>query len=80
MSIFFLKQQDVIDEDDPKLKQLKASLGDEVHEAVCTALLEVNGVDGKYVSPVIWNKSGRKATLGEALHFLLDKWKSTRKL
>ncbi|MCI96951.1 XH/XS domain protein, partial [Trifolium medium] len=34
--------QEILDEEDEKLKSLKEELGDEVHDAVATALKEMN--------------------------------------
>ncbi|KAG1366382.1 putative factor of DNA methylation 5 [Cocos nucifera] len=68
----------VINEDDEKLQDLKYQFGDEVHKAVTTALnelLEYNASD-KYIISELWNfKQGRKATLEEAIQYILKQWK-----
>ncbi|CAH8391258.1 unnamed protein product [Eruca vesicaria subsp. sativa] len=64
--------QEVVDEEDEKLKKLKAEWGEEVHNAVKTALEELNeyNASGRYSTPELWNfKAGRKATLKEVISF-----------
>lgn len=73
MSLF----QQVIDEEDEKLKGLRKELGVEVYEAVTTALMEINDYNpsGRYIISELWNFSdGRRATLQEGVTFLLDEW------
>lgn len=74
--------QEIIDENDDKLKDLKNQLGDEVYKAVTTALMEMNEYNpsGRYIIPELWNfKEGRKASLKEGVVFILNKWKPLRK-
>lgn len=74
--------QEIIDENDDKLKDLKNQLGDEVYKAVTTALMEMNEYNpsGRYIIPELWNfKEGRKASLKEGVVFMLNKWKPLRK-
>lgn len=74
--------QEIIDENDDKLKDLKNQLGDEVYKAVTTALMELNDYNpsGRYIIPELWNfKEGRKASLKEGVVFMLNKWKPLRK-
>ena len=74
--------QELIYEDDEKLEGLKKELGDDVHKAVTSALVEINEYNpsGRYIISELWNyKEGRKATLQEGVAFLLRYWKATIK-
>ncbi|XP_074316861.1 factor of DNA methylation 1-like [Silene latifolia] len=65
--------QEIINEEDEKLKQLKEEWGDEVYNSVTTALLELNeyNASGRYVVNELWNyKEGRKATLKEVVSYI----------
>ncbi|XP_059642070.1 factor of DNA methylation 1-like [Cornus florida] len=60
--------QEVVDEDDKKLKSLKKGWGVEIYNAVTTALKEMNEYNpsGRYVVPELWLlKENRKASLKE---------------
>ncbi|KAI8525436.1 hypothetical protein RHMOL_Rhmol13G0230200 [Rhododendron molle] len=75
------KEEEVIDEDDEKLKNLKHELGDEVYSAVTIALMETNEYNpsGRYVTPEIWNyKEGRKATLREGVEYIVKQWRGKK--
>lgn len=64
--------QEIIDEQDKKLSELKKEWGDEIYSAVTTALKEMNEYNpsGRYITPEIWNfKEGRKATLKEVIAY-----------
>lgn len=77
-----MRVQEIINEEDDKLKALKNELGDEVYEKVTTAMMELNeyNASGRYTIPELWNfKEGRKASLEEGVVFLLNKWKLLRK-
>lgn len=74
--------QEIIDENDEKLRELKNDHGVEVYKAVTTALVEMNAYNpsGRYIIPELWNfQQGRKATLREGVSFILEKWKRMRK-
>ncbi|XAR66275.1 hypothetical protein NMG60_11012447 [Bertholletia excelsa] len=75
------KHEGVIDEDDEKLKGLKKEFGDEVYNAVATALTEINEYNpsGRYIISELWNYSeGRKATLQEGVAVILKLYKRRR--
>ncbi|EXC10665.1 hypothetical protein L484_025247 [Morus notabilis] len=74
--------KEIIDEDDEKLKSLKNEYGDEVYNAVVTALEELNEYNPKerYAVMELWNfKEDRKASLKEGIEFVLKQWKSKRR-
>lgn len=77
-SILHLGAQEVINEEDEKLNGLKGEFGDEVYEAVTTALAEINEYNpsGRCVLPELWNfEEERKATSTEGLSYVLKQWK-----
>ncbi|KAH1045587.1 hypothetical protein J1N35_036371 [Gossypium stocksii] len=70
--------QEIVDEDDEKLKELRNEYGDVVYEAVRTALMEMNeyNASGRYAVPEIWNrKEGRKATMKEIIQYVIGQLK-----
>ncbi|XP_022155126.1 factor of DNA methylation 4-like [Momordica charantia] len=70
--------KEIIDENDEMLKGLKNEYGDEVYEAVVTALMEMNEYNpsGRYTVLDLWNfKEGRKATLKEGVAHILKQWR-----
>ncbi|KAJ8559528.1 hypothetical protein K7X08_003586 [Anisodus acutangulus] len=70
--------EEIIDEDDEKLNELKAEYGDEVYQAVVTALNELNehNPSGRYPVPQLWNnKEKRTASLNEGVEHILKQWK-----
>ncbi|CAO2185636.1 unnamed protein product [Urochloa humidicola] len=74
--------KEVFDDDDKKLKYLWIEYGDDVCNAVKTALLEINEYNpsGRYVQPELWNfRKGRKATLKEVLKYLFEQMETTTK-
>ncbi|KAJ7012610.1 hypothetical protein NC653_002610 [Populus alba x Populus x berolinensis] len=76
------KNEEIIDEDDENLRILKSKHGDEVFNAVTTALKEMNEYNpsGSYIVPELWNfKEKRKATLSEGVMQILRHWKQCKK-
>ncbi|XP_072979178.1 factor of DNA methylation 1-like [Typha angustifolia] len=74
--------KEIVDEDDPKLRSLWIELGDDVCNAVKTALLELNEYNpsGRYVVSELWNfKEGRKATVKEVLQYVIKQWKTNKR-
>ena len=74
--------QEVLKGDDEKLVALKKELGDEVYNAVTTALIEINKYNpsGRYVIPELWNfKEGRKAKLKEVIQYILKQLKTLKR-
>ncbi|CAA7026053.1 unnamed protein product [Microthlaspi erraticum] len=76
------KAKEVVDEEDGQLKKLRGEWGAEVHNAVKTALEEINEYNGsgRYTVPELWNfKVGRKATLKEAITFISKDMKTVKR-
>ncbi|KAK1415556.1 hypothetical protein QVD17_31339 [Tagetes erecta] len=76
------KMQEIIDEDDNDLRELKSQWGKEACTAVFNALLELNEYNpsGRYVISELWNfKEGRKANLKEVIECLIQQLKASRK-
>lgn len=74
--------QEVIDEEDEKLRTLKIELGDDAYQAVANALQEINEYNpsGRYVSSELWNfREERKATLEEGVTCLLEQWNQAKR-
>ncbi|MFS7961375.1 hypothetical protein Hanom_Chr08g00714271 [Helianthus anomalus] len=77
------RMQEIIDEDDNDLKELKSQWGEEACKAVVNALLELNEYNpsGRYVISELWNfKEGRKANLKEVIECLIQQLKASRSL
>ncbi|KAG8391198.1 hypothetical protein BUALT_Bualt01G0162900 [Buddleja alternifolia] len=73
-----MEMQEVIDEDDEMLKQLRDEGGEKVYESVVNALLELNEYNGSGRYPVfeLWNnKEKRKATLKEIVEYIIKQLK-----
>lgn len=65
--------QEIIDEDDEQLKELREGSGEEVFKAVAKALLELNEYNpsGRYPVQEVWNlKEDRRATLKEIIEYI----------
>ncbi|CAH1430618.1 unnamed protein product [Lactuca virosa] len=77
------KLQEIIDEDDSHLRELKSQWGEEVCNAVVKALLELNEYNssGRYVVSELWNfKENRKASLKEVIDCLVHQLKASKSL
>ncbi|CAL4977822.1 unnamed protein product [Urochloa decumbens] len=75
------EHKEVLDDDDAKLKLLRFEYGDDVCNAVKTALMEINeySPSERCVVPVFWNfRKGRKATMKEIL-YLFGQMETTTK-
>lgn len=73
--------QEIIDDDDEKLKELKNDHA-EVYEVVTNALLELNEYNpsSRYPVPEVWNKKERRrATLKEIIQYLFSKSKRPKR-
>ncbi|KAL5226412.1 hypothetical protein ABZP36_014677 [Zizania latifolia] len=73
--------QEVVDEDDPKLRQLCIDYGDNVCNAVKAAMTELNEYNphGRRAVNELWNfREGRKATKREVTNYILEQLKTNR--
>ena len=68
--------EEVVNDDDLRLRELWLEYGDDVCNAVKTALSEVNdqyNPTGRYVVSELWNfQKGRKATMKEVLRYIFQ--------
>lgn len=70
--------KELIDAEDEKLKDLMETYGEEIYNAVTTALCEMNEYNpsGRYTINELWNfKENRKATLCEGVAHIIRIWK-----
>ncbi|KAL7228924.1 hypothetical protein ACSBR2_007590 [Camellia fascicularis] len=77
------KLQEIIDEDDTKLKELRRLWGEAAYNAVVNALLELNEYNpsGRYVVKELWNfKEGRRASLKEVIECIIQQLKTLKPL
>ncbi|XP_068486001.1 protein INVOLVED IN DE NOVO 2-like isoform X2 [Phaseolus vulgaris] len=75
------KEQEIIDNEDEKLKALQNELGAGVYQAVVTAVTEINTYNpsGRYTTSELWNyEEGKRATLQEGVKLLLMQWKLSK--
>ncbi|KQK08877.1 factor of DNA methylation 1 [Brachypodium distachyon] len=76
------KAMEIIDAGDAKLQELKEEHGDEIYALVTKALCELNKYNASTRYPVgeLWNfREERKASLKEAVQFVLRQWRMNRK-
>ncbi|KAL6539090.1 hypothetical protein OROGR_011739 [Orobanche gracilis] len=74
--------QSELREDDESLQALKKEWGEEIYDAVTTALKELQEYNpsGCYVVPELWNfKENRKATLKEVINFIFTQIKTLKR-
>ncbi|WCJ30961.1 XH/XS domain-containing protein [Euphorbia peplus] len=74
--------QEILDEEDEKLQNLKQEWGEEIYKAVTTAMKELNEYNpsGLYIVPELWNfKDGRKATLKEVIAYIARQIKTNKR-
>ncbi|XVE80129.1 hypothetical protein DITRI_Ditri14bG0114600 [Diplodiscus trichospermus] len=76
------KLQEIVDEDDEKLQELRNEYGEVAFEAVSTALMEMNeyNASGRYAVPEVWNiKEGRRASMKEIIQYIIKQLKSHKR-
>ncbi|KAE8735156.1 Protein INVOLVED IN DE NOVO 2 [Hibiscus syriacus] len=76
------QEQEVIDDEDEKLRDLKDQMGYEVYKSVTSYIKEINEYNpsGRYIISELWNYGeGRKATLKEGVMFLLKLWENAKR-
>ncbi|XWS11715.1 hypothetical protein CRYUN_Cryun37aG0023100 [Craigia yunnanensis] len=74
--------KEIVNEEDEKLRNVKQEWGEEIYEAVVTALKEVNEYNpsGRYVISELWNfKENRKATLKEVISYIVKSIKTAKR-
>ncbi|KAF9616561.1 hypothetical protein IFM89_030328 [Coptis chinensis] len=73
--------KEILNEEDDKLIAVRKEWGNEVFQAITTALKEINEYNpsGRYVVPELWSfKENRKATLKEVISYILMSIKRKR--
>ncbi|CAG7893938.1 unnamed protein product [Brassica rapa] len=76
------KMKEVVDDEDEKLKKMSEEWGEDVKNAVTTALEELNDFNpsGRYSVPALWNfEHGRKATLSEGIVHMTQQIKNLKR-
>ncbi|GKV16849.1 hypothetical protein SLEP1_g27424 [Rubroshorea leprosula] len=74
--------QEILDEEDEQIRNLKQEWGDEIYSAVVNALKELNEYNpsGRYIVSELWNfKEERKATLKEVVAYIVKNIKSLKR-
>ncbi|GMY32104.1 factor of DNA methylation 1-like [Fagus crenata] len=74
--------QEILNEEDEKLRSLKQECGDQICEAVVTAMKEINEYNpsGRYIISELWNfKEERKATLKEVISYIMKNIKTLKR-
>ncbi|GLT34011.1 hypothetical protein SLA2020_085580 [Shorea laevis] len=74
--------QEILDEEDEQLRNVKQEWGDEIYSAVVNALKELNEYNpsGRYIISELWNfKEERKATLKEVVAYIVKNIKSLKR-
>ncbi|CAO2209009.1 unnamed protein product [Urochloa humidicola] len=75
------EEKDVVNEEDPKLRQLWTEYGDNVSNAVKVALRELKeySPQGRHAVNELWNfREGRKATMAEVVKYIFEQLKTSR--
>ncbi|CAL4965220.1 unnamed protein product [Urochloa decumbens] len=75
------EEKDVVNEEDPKLRQLRTEYGDNVCNAVKVALRELNeySPQGRHAVNELWNfREGRKATMAEVVKYIFGQLETSR--
>ncbi|XVE99582.1 hypothetical protein REPUB_Repub03eG0212100 [Reevesia pubescens] len=76
------KLQEIVDEDDEKLQELRNEYGEVAFKAVSTALMEINEYNpsGRYAVPEIWNiKEERRASMKEIIQYIIKQLKTHKR-
>uniref|UniRef100_A0A0A9AIF1 Uncharacterized protein n=1 Tax=Arundo donax TaxID=35708 RepID=A0A0A9AIF1_ARUDO len=74
------EDKEVVDEDDPKLRQLWTEFGDSVCNAVKVALSELNEYSphGRHAVNELWNfREARKATMADVVKYIFEQLKTS---
>ncbi|KAL4628564.1 hypothetical protein ACB092_05G248400 [Castanea dentata] len=74
--------QEILDEDDEKLQNLKQEWGVQIYVVVVTALKEMNEYNpsGQYIIPELWNfKEDRTATIKEVISYIVKNTKALKR-
>lgn len=72
-----------MDEEDEQIRNVREEWGEDVMNAVKTALEELNeyNASGRYTVPVLWKKKeNRKATLKEVIEYMLQQIQALKAL
>ncbi|KAK4401547.1 Factor of DNA methylation 3 [Sesamum angolense] len=76
------RHKPILDEEDQKLKNLRKELGKDAYEAMGTALMEGDAYSPRGMYPVLElcnYKEQRRATLKEAISYLIKQWSMLKK-